>query len=755
MDKTKKFEAVVKYLKNEIDYNQLGDVLVGEKDIDFFNEDNYQKYKQEKMELLKDSEFYQYLIDNDCLVSAMKEFADADILSYYLNIRNIQSDEESIERKQLLDTIVSLPDKAKLDILNCMEEEEGDYGDIIYNPITSRMDDEVLKNIILSLSEEERIKFLINPINRDLHFTRIKNDEDKIEIFNSLTEEDKLRIFSEYTTITYEDWTYKFIPFIEYTGISDGLYGILVKENLNNNSKMAILKNEENKYDYILDILRNSHFPILRNSHFHNKVCLIDIILDLNTEQKLEILRNSKKEYDTLLQILSKNGIQEIIFSIEFMNDEVIDLLNKYLLNEPDDKKIILGEKLKRIGSIDGRVLSAYRFELIDYLQNESDEKIQFLEENLRRLKNINEDILDTCELKMLTEEYKDLSTKLDVITCDSKVQKKILNLSDNSYQILVKALDIVEKDNIKDWIPIIDNFLEGLNNKKYKDLLESIENSELTDEETIRKLIYILSSSENIFDIKSIEEVENFNRVEYVEKIKRRELKTKYISSLDEIEKLQLCVLEKKYGQSLEESIRLLKTYGKDIDEFELSDERDVKIKEYLESIRNILNTYDKRTLEELYNSKENLQDNYLFSNIIESEIRAYFARQFNKELYQLKDENRININLPLAQGIPIYDSGENFMIELISLGAYSNYNVNANFYDEWNRKLIQSHGFCTTPIANNNIATAKIEYVTFGFNNFAENSLLLSAPWDIVSTRANKKMNTSQSIKDGEFFI
>ena len=174
MDKTKKFEAVVKYLKNEIDYNQLGDVLVGEKDIDFFNEDNYQKYKQEKMELLKDSEFYQYLIDNDCLVSAMKEFADTDILSYYLNIRNIQSDEEAIERKQLLDAIVSLPDKAKLDILNCMEEEEGDYGDIIYNPITSRMDDEVLKNIILSLSEEERIKFLINPINRDLHFTRIK-----------------------------------------------------------------------------------------------------------------------------------------------------------------------------------------------------------------------------------------------------------------------------------------------------------------------------------------------------------------------------------------------------------------------------------------------------------------------------------------------------------------------------------------------------------------------------------------------------
>ena len=751
MDKTKKFEAVVKYLKNEIDYNQLGDVLVGEKDIDFFNEDNYQKYKKEKMELLKDSEFYQYLIDNDCLVSAMKEFATADILSYYLNIRNIQSDEESIERKQLLDTIVSLPDKAKLDILNCMEEEEGDYEDIIYNPITSGMDVEVLKTIILSLSEEERIKFLINPINRDLHFTRIKNTKDRIEIFNSLSEENKLRIFSEYTTITYEDWTYEFIPFLD--GAHD-LYGKLVKENLNNNSKMAMLKNEENKYDYILEILRNSHYRLYRLSrtnYFNHENKLIDIILDLNTEQRLEILRSSENEYDSLLQILRKDGIQDIFFSIEFINDEVIDLLNKYLLNETDNKKTILGEKLKRLGSIDERVLSVYRFELIDYLQNESDEKIQFLEDNLRRLKNINEDILDTCEFRMLTEEYKDLGTKLDAITCDSNVQKNILNLSDNGYKILVKVLDILEKDNIQEWIPIIDNFLKGLNNKKYEDLLKSIEGQELTDEEITRKLVYILSSPENIFDIKSIKEVENFNRIEYVEKIRRGEIKTSYINSLDEIEKLQLCVLEKKYGQSLEESIRLLKTYGKDLDEFELSDERDVKIKEYLESIRNILNTYNKRTLEELYNSKENLQDNYLFSNIIESEFRAYFSRQFDKELYKLKDENIINVDLPLAQGIPIYDSGENFMIELTSLGAYSQYDVNANFYDEWNRKLIKSHGFCTTPIANNNIATAKIDYLTLGFNDFAENSLLLSAPWDIVSSKANKVMNTSQSIKDG----
>ena len=735
MDKNKKFEVVVKYLKNEIDYDQLVDEFLERKDLDSFNHYNYQEYKQEVIKLLKDSEFYQYLIDNNCLVSAMKEYIG--ILRDYLDIRKIQSDEDKIERKQLIDTIVLLPDKDKLDILNCIEEDEYDEN-IVYNPITSQMDEKVLTTIILSLSEEERIKFLLNPDNKNLHFTKL-DEEEKIEIFDSLSEEDKLRIFSEYTTVTSKN---KFIPFLD-GSYDDDLYGKLIKENLNNNSKIAILKNEENKYDYILNILKNGEF--------YDDVNLIDIILELDTEQKIEILRNSKKEYDNLLQILNKNGIQELLFNIQFINDEIIDLLNKYLLNETEDKKNILGEKLKRIGSIDERVLSVYRFELINYLQNESDEKIQFLVENLKRLKNINEDILNTCEFKMLTEEYKELSTKLDVITCDSKIQEKILNLSDDGYKILVKVLDIVGKDDIKDWIPIIDNFLEGLNNEKYEALLESIEGAELTDDETIRKLVYILSNSENIFNIKNIEEVENFNRIDYVEKIRQGELRTKYISNLDEIEKLQLCVLEKKYGQSLEESIRLLKTYGKDLDEFELNDERDVKVKAYLESIRNILQTYDKRTLEELYNSKENLQDNYLFSSIIESEIRTYFARQFNKELYQLKDDDIIDINLPLAKDIEIYDAGENFMIELTSLGAYSKYDINSNFYNEWNRKLIKSHGFCTTPIANNNIATARIKYVALGFNDFAENSLLLSAPWDIISAEANEAMNTSQYIKDG----
>ncbi len=724
MDKTKKFKSIVKYLKNQIEYNQLVDELLEKNNVD-----NYQKYMQEIMQLFKDTEFYKYLMDNDCLVVAMEEYAPN--LSDYLNIINVKDDKGETERKQLIDAIISLSDEAKLGILNCEEKDDFDDDEVVYNPITSGMDDEVVKMIILSLSEEERINFLLNPRNSNLHFRRLTREEDKIEIFNSLSEENKLRIFSEYTT---KD-IYKYIPFL--TGSGGQLYGELVAENLNNDSKIEILKNKENKYGYILNILKSES--------------LIDIILKLDTDQKIKILKNTTGEYEELLKIIGKNRIEYILFSIEFVNDEVIELLNKYFLNETDDKIKFLGDRLKKIASIDEKILSVYRFELINYLQNESDERIQLLEENLRRLKDINEDILSTCRLEMLTEKYKDLNTKLDAITCDTEVQEKILNLSDNQYKILVKVLDIVEKDDIKDWIPIVDNLLEGLNNKKYKDLLESVEGSKLTDEEIIRKLAYILSNPENIFDIKSIEKVENFNRIEYVDKIKQGEISTKYIRNLDKIEKLRLCILEKKYGQSLEESIRLVKTYGKDLDEFEVIDERDEKVKAYLEAVKNILNIYDKDTLEELYNSKQNLQDNYLFGNIIESEIRAYFARQYNKELYKLKDDDKIDINLQLAQGIEIYDAGENFMIELTSLGAYSEYDVNANFNDEWNRKLIKSHGFSTTFVANNNIATARIKYLALGFNDFAENSLLLSAPWDIVSRDANEAMNTSQYIKDG----
>lgn len=503
---------------------------------------------------------------------------------------------------------------------------------------------------------------------------------------------------------------------------------------------MEIFRNSGNKFDYLLQVIQYNR-AMGRNARN-----LLDIILDFDTSKKMQILQNTNNEYNEFLEILGEYRIEEIIFSIDVINDGYIEILNKYLLHKSDDEIKVLGDKLKRFASIDGKILCTYRYKLIDYLQNENEEKIQYLEENFKRLYNINEEILDTCRFEMLTEKYKDLNTKLDFITCDPEVQEKILNLNDNQYNILIKILNITEKDNTKDWIPILDNLLNGLNSNKFEKLVENLKDIEEVDDQTLRRLAYILSNPENIFNIENIQEVKNFNRQEYVEKIKQGELKTEYIASLTEVEKLQLCILEKKYGQSLEECKRLLAVYGKDLDEFELNSDKDIKIKSYLESIRNVLNTYDKQTLEELYNSKELLQENYLFNSIIESQIREYFARQHNNTLYKVDESKKIEAQMPLAEGIELYDSGENFIIELTSLGAYSQYNYNANFNDEWNRKLIKSHGFCTTPIANNNLATARIKYCALGFSSFSENSLLLSAPWDMNSTEANEKMNTSQ---------
>lgn len=745
MDKVTKYSSVVKYLNGEIKYNELGEILLGEKDIDFFNKENYQKYIQQELNLLEDPEFYRYLVERGCLITALREYES--LIEKYLNYRNIHSDEIYVEREKIIAAISSLEDKDKLELLNYSEEDEyaDEYNIVIYNPITSTMDDEVLKRIILSLSEEERVKFLIDTNYTRLYYKRLENEEDKIEIFNSLSEENKLRIFSSYVIIKDENWEYKYIPFLR--GEKHNFYGELIKKNLRIASIIEILKNKDNNYDYILDILKNGHFSYGRLNEGYE---LIDIILSLDSNYKMEILNNAVHEYDYLIQFMDDTDIQELVFDIKYIDDEVIEILNKHLLHESDDKIKILGEKLKRIGKIDSKVLSIYRFELIDYLQNESDEKIFYLEETLKRLKNINEDILSTCKFELLTEKYKDLNSKLDVITCDVEVQDKILRLNAKQYRVLANILGIVKDDDIKDWIPIIDNLLRGLNNEKYKNLIESIDDKDLEDEDVNRKLAFILSNSENIFGIQSIEQVKDYNRIEWTEKIKKGELKTEYIKSLDKIEKLQLCVLERKYGLSLEKAKRLLQIYGKDLDEFEIDNERDKKIKLYLETIRSILNTNDESELEKLYNNKDFFQDDYFFSNIIESEIRAYFSRLYNKKIYDIKEENRIDINLPLADGIPLYEPGQEFMLEVTSLGAYSKYDISANFYDEWNRKLIKSHGFCTTPIANNNLATAKIKYVLLGFNNFSEYSLLLSAPWDIVSDEANQSMNTSQYFKD-----
>lgn len=210
MDKIQKYENIVKYIRGEITYHQLGDILLGR------NDDNYERYEQEVLKFLQDSEFFQYLIDNNFLIEVMNQYKRE--LSEYLDERStfFESDEE-LARKQLIDIIASLPDKNKLEILNYREEEEeSEYEEVLYNPITLSMDNNVLKMIIISLSEEERIKFLIDSQNQNtsIHFRRLDKDS-RIEIFNSLSETNKLRIFSDYTTITYEELTTKYIPFLE------------------------------------------------------------------------------------------------------------------------------------------------------------------------------------------------------------------------------------------------------------------------------------------------------------------------------------------------------------------------------------------------------------------------------------------------------------------------------------------------------------------------------------------------------------
>ena len=105
MDKTQKFENILKYLKGEIDFDQLGDKLLGGENLDFLKEENYDAYKQEELKCITDPEFYQFLIDNKSLVEAMKEYGD--ILKKYLNIKYIENTPEAIENREKIINIIT------------------------------------------------------------------------------------------------------------------------------------------------------------------------------------------------------------------------------------------------------------------------------------------------------------------------------------------------------------------------------------------------------------------------------------------------------------------------------------------------------------------------------------------------------------------------------------------------------------------------------------------------------------------------
>ena len=137
-----------------------------------------------------------------------------------------------------------------------------------------------------------------------------------------------------------------------------------------------------------------------------------------------------------------------------------------------------------------------------------------------------------------------------------------------------------------------------------------------------------------------------------------------------------------------------------------------------------------------------------YMQPVLIESELRDMFLQELNKVSFKTNDKK-----FQIIDNIPVYNAGTDFKMVMTSIGAYQG-KLNIDNYNEyWNSPHIRSHGNCCSLIANNNLSTAAINNICFGFSEFEPGMLLRAGNKDLNSTIFSRELDVS--VRNGTFML
>ena len=266
-----------------------------------------------------------------------------------------------------------------------------------------------------------------------------------------------------------------------------------------------------------------------------------------NTDFIKDCIKNRKK--------FNLSGLEKKLFGL------AIEIMNKDTL-----KEIIINRKEYELSAEDLKDLAFENFsgeELLEFIDKEVSEiyrnkyaSIEFIKENLSRFLEIEgvstiKDVLFQMSEKneeifkgnfdILNERYINILgvEKVNQISCYFDIANIVLGLNDGELKLLGKVLDkYMDMTKGEEWTPLAKKILENIGS--YKELVSNLEENENI---SIDKLIPILIHSNN-FDIKTLEDVENF------QEIKRK--KCEELINGETLEEKQKAVLLKVFGQGM-----------------------------------------------------------------------------------------------------------------------------------------------------------------------------------------------------------
>ena len=377
------------------------------------------------------------------------------------------------------------------------------------------------------------------------------------------------------------------------------------------------------------------------------------------------------------------------------------------------------------------------------------------------KLKETNVDIDETINIELLSDRYSFLGDLLDSIITDIEVQQRLISLSNEKLELFKQLFDKV-KNEVSNTIPIITKVLSRLGTSPYiyqyndsnnyvylnSALEEKLEQGIPLSESDKEKLLFIYTSNTN-WTVQSLEDLSSFGEKGSKDILEIDEMvNNERNSPVKNITNIQNALLWKSYGISLNEAKSIVSKYK--AGNIEVTDKNKDTIQLYM-SLYKIVTEKDAGKLIKIfdeYSEQKEISFNYIQPVLIESELRDMFLHELNK--VALKTDR---IPSQLIDGIPIYSAGTDFKVIMTSVGAYQGNLKVDNYSEYWNSPHIRSHGNCCSLVANNNLSTATINNICFGFSEFEPGMLLRAGNKDLNSTIYSKDLDVS--MRSGNFML
>ncbi len=449
-------------------------------------------------------------------------------------------------------------------------------------------------------------------------------------------------------------------------------------------------------------------------------------------EYTIEFLVNSEKRTalgiygDSAVELIKAVGDPE--YTIEFLvnsekrtalgiyGDSAVELIKA--VGDPEYTIEFLVNSEKRTA------LGISRDKAVDLIKTVDSSKAEILEQ----MHEINDEVYQKLDFRLLDNKYLKLlgQDKINQISCYPEVQELVLKLNEKKLKVLAKCIDTYMHNNdTEEWTVITNEILNNISCGQYDELIENIDNLDNTD---INKLIKVLQAK-NAFEIKCEKDLENFELI-------KQQRCDKLIQS-SEIGDKKLAVLEKLFGTDDGYAEILLRRYGQGIDSLPESE-----AKNFIKSIQMLVNCQSGEILEQIYNECE--ETVFIDKVGIERALKKEYAKLYNEGLFRI--ENAVPI------GENMYSAGTDFKMIITSLGPYSGKKSQSNYKDDWNRPKINSPHLCASYIRQDMMGTAWICDICYGFDCMREDSLVLSGPGDIYSSRDSM---ISTSLLGEEYFV